>query len=325
MKFSFAPVQSLNNFDEMIRQSVLAEFLGFYGLWAHEHHSEGMMYPSPLMVLSILASNTKTIKLGTNMLLLSLHHPVRVAEEGAMVDVQSKGRLRLGVSAGYSDVDLSAFNVDPKNRGRKMEEGLKIIRTLWTQKHIDIDDEFSHLKDFTVFPLPVQKPSPPIYVGATVDTAIRRAARLGDEFLISATQRIGDIPRILEVYQNQLNDLGENYSKKSTTINRLVHVVENSSQKKEAKQFFGEALLRLYERWGHSNITELDSEDRLLDQLNDDHFIIGEPAECIEIINKYIELGIGEIACLMNFGSPDLGKVERSMKLFSEKVMPEFD
>ena len=72
MKFSLAPVQSQNRFDKLKRQAILAEQLGYEALWAHEHHSEGMMYPSPLMVLSILASKTKTIKLGTNMLLLSL-------------------------------------------------------------------------------------------------------------------------------------------------------------------------------------------------------------------------------------------------------------
>ena len=93
MKFSLAPVQSKNRFDKLKHQAILAEQLGYEALWAHEHHSEGMMYPSPLMVLSILASKTKTIKLGTNMLLLSLHHPVRVAEEGAMVDNLSNGRL----------------------------------------------------------------------------------------------------------------------------------------------------------------------------------------------------------------------------------------
>ncbi len=324
MKFSLAPVQSLNRFNKLKEQAILAESLGFEGLWAHEHHSEGMMYPSPLMVLSILASKTKTIKLGTNMLLLSLHHPVRVAEEGAMVDSLSNGRLRLGVSAGYSEIDLKAFNIDPKDRGKKMEEGLKIIRTLWNTEHIDIDDEFTHLRDFSIFPSTIQKPNPPIYVGATVNIAIQRAARLGDEFLISATQRMSEIPMIIGVYKAELDALGKNFADKSTTINRLVHVVENSSQKEEAKEFFGNALLKLYDSWGHSNITELDSKERVLDEVNDENFIIGEPQECIEKINKYIDLGIGEIACLMNFGDPDLDTVERSMRLFSEKVMPEF-
>ncbi|MGI9553390.1 MAG: LLM class flavin-dependent oxidoreductase [Thermodesulfobacteriota bacterium] len=324
MKFSLAPVQSLNRFNKLKEQAILAESLGYEGLWAHEHHSEGMMYPSPLMVLSILASKTKTIKLGTNMLLLSLHHPVRVAEEGAMVDSLSNGRLRLGVSAGYSETDLKAFNIDPKDRGKKMEEGLNIIRTLWYKEHIDIDDEFTHLHDFSIFPSTVQKPGPPIYVGATCNTAIRRVARLGDEFVISATQRMSDIPRILDVYKAELDKLGKDFADKTTTINRLVHVVENSAQKNWAKEFFGNALLRLYDSWGHSNITELDSRERVLDEVNEENFIIGEPQECIEKVNQYIDLGIGEIACLMNFGGPDLDKVEKSMKLLSEKVMPEF-
>ena len=324
MKLSLAPVQSKNRFDMLKHQAILAEQLGYEALWAHEHHSEGMMYPSPLMVLSILASKTKTIKLGTNMLLLSLHHPVRVAEEGAMVDNLSNGRLRLGVSAGYSEIDLKAFNVDPKNRGQKMEEGLSIIRKLWSGGHVNIDDEFTHLHDFSIFPPIVQQPRPPIYVGATVNKAIQRAARLGDEFLISATQRKSDIPRILDVYKAELQSLGNDFSEKTATINRLVHVVENNERKKWAREFFGNALLRLYDSWGHSNITELDDRERMLDEVCDQNFIIGEPSECIDRINEYADLGIGEIACLMNFGGPDPDKVESSMKLMSEKVMPEF-
>jgi alkanesulfonate monooxygenase SsuD/methylene tetrahydromethanopterin reductase-like flavin-dependent oxidoreductase (luciferase family) len=85
----------------MLRQAALAESLGYDALWAHEHHSEGMMYPSPLMTVAVLASVTKQIGLGTNML-LPLLHPLRVAEDGAMVDVMSDGRLKLGVSGGYS-------------------------------------------------------------------------------------------------------------------------------------------------------------------------------------------------------------------------------
>ena len=257
------------------------------------------------------------------MLLLSLHHPVRVAEEGAMVDNLSNGRLRLGVSAGYSEIDLKAFNVDPKNRGKKMEEGLKIIRKLWSEEHINIEDEFTHLRDFSVFPPTVQK-SPPIYVGATVNKAIQRAAKLGDEFLISATQRKSDITRIMDVYKAELIDIGKDFADKTTTINRLVHVVENRDQKKWAREFFGNALLRLYDSWGHSNITELDDKERILDEVCNQNFVIGEPAECIDTINEYIELGIGEIACLMNFGGPELNRVENSMRLMSEKVMPEF-
>ena len=81
MKFGLAPTQSESTIDVMLRQALLAEDLGFETLWAQEHHSMGMMYPSPLITLTALAGCTKTVGLGTNMLLLPLWHPLRVAEE----------------------------------------------------------------------------------------------------------------------------------------------------------------------------------------------------------------------------------------------------
>jgi alkanesulfonate monooxygenase SsuD/methylene tetrahydromethanopterin reductase-like flavin-dependent oxidoreductase (luciferase family) len=324
MRFGLAPVQSQSRFDAMLEQGMVAESRGFDMLWVQEHHSAGAMYPAPLTALAALAGRTQRIGLGTNMLLLPLYHPLRVAEEGAMVDALSGGRLRLGVSAGYSPVDLQAFDVPANERGRRMRGGLQLIRAVWTGEHEALGDRFSHLSGFTLFPKPVQQPAPPIYVGATVDTAIRRAARLGDEFIISTTQRIGDIPRMLSVYHEELRKSGRDPGVKVTVLNRIVHVVPDRAAKQEAIHFFGERFLRLYDAWGHQNVTGLDHAARSLAQVSQEHFIIGEMAECVELIAQYAALGIGEIACLMNFGGPDLGTVERSMRLFAERVMPSF-
>src|SRR5271156_226795 len=123
MRFGFSPIQSQPRFDAMRRQAALAEDLGFDVLWAHEHHSQGMMYPSPLMTLAVLAPVTERIAVGTNMLLLPLYAALRVAEEAAMVDVLSGGRLRLGISAGYSPADLEGFGVPQNERGTRLREG----------------------------------------------------------------------------------------------------------------------------------------------------------------------------------------------------------
>src|SRR5271163_3342922 len=125
IRFGFSPVQAQSCFDAMQRQAALAEDLGFDVLWAHEHHSQGMTYPSPLMTLAVMAPVTKRIKLGTNMLLLPLYSALRVAEEAAMVDVLSGGRLRLGVSAAYSPADLAAFGVPQNERGTRLREGMR--------------------------------------------------------------------------------------------------------------------------------------------------------------------------------------------------------
>lgn len=136
----------------MCAQASLAETLGFDVIWAHEHHTGGSTYPSPLMTLAVLAGVTKRIELGTNMLLLPLHHPLRVAEDAAMVDVMSGGRLRLGVSAGYSPADLQAFAVAPNARARRMREGLSLIRAVLAGEPVSLDTELCRLREFTLHP-----------------------------------------------------------------------------------------------------------------------------------------------------------------------------
>jgi alkanesulfonate monooxygenase SsuD/methylene tetrahydromethanopterin reductase-like flavin-dependent oxidoreductase (luciferase family) len=157
MRFGFSPTQSRARFDAMCAQAGLAEALGFDVIWAHEHHSGGSTYPSPLMTLAALAGATTGIELGTNMLLLPLHHPLRVAEDAAMVDVMSGGRLRLGVSAGYSPADLQAFAVPPDARARRMREGLALIRAVWSGAPVSLDSELCRLHDFTLHPAPVRQ------------------------------------------------------------------------------------------------------------------------------------------------------------------------
>jgi len=324
IRFGFSPVQAQSCFDAMQRQAALAEDLGFDVLWAHEHHSQGMTYPSPLMTLAVMAPVTKRIKLGTNMLLLPLYSALRVAEEAAMVDVLSGGRLRLGVSAGYSPADLAAFGVPQNERGTRLREGMRLIREVWTGDHIDYAGRYAALKDFTLFPKPIQQPAPPIYVGATLDVGVRRAARLGDELLISTTQVADDIPRMIGVYHGELRKLGREPASKRTALNRIVFVVEDRAAKEQAMSFFRQRFLGLYDNWGHQNVTGLEGGSRSAAALGADYFIIGEPAECVELIERYRALGIAEIACLMNFGGPDLDRVERSMRLFAERVMPHF-
>ena len=102
MNFGFAPVQSQPRFKALRHQAALAETLGFDTLWTHEHHVGATIYPCPLITLAAVAEPTRRIGLGTNMLLLPLYHSLRVAQEAAMVDVLSGGRLILGVSAGYA-------------------------------------------------------------------------------------------------------------------------------------------------------------------------------------------------------------------------------
>lgn len=322
MRFGLAPVQSEPTFDAMFAQAGLAESLGFDVLWAHEHHSQAMMYPSPLMTVAALASRTSSIALGTNMLLLPLYHPLRVAEEAAMVDVISHGRLVLGVAAGYASDEFGAFGVSLSERGRRMTEGLELIRRTWTESSLSAEGTDFRLDGYSLFPRPSQQPSPPIYVGAGAPVAIRRAARLGDGLVLSATATLGAVEQTAALYHQALTERGAGPTPKALVINRVTHVVRSSAEKRAAERWFSERFLHFYDRWGHPSVTELGSAERIHQETSRQHFILGEPSECIERLHEYAAMGATEIACLMNFGKPELPAVERSMRLFAERVAP---
>ncbi len=320
--FGLAPIQSRPDFEVMLRQASLAEALGFEALWAHEHHSQAMMYPDPLLALAAMAGVTRRIGLGTNMLLLPIHHPVRVAQQAAMVDVLCHGRLRLGVANGYSPTDLRTFGVSSRRRGTRTEEGIELIRALWSGEPVTRSGEDFRLEGFRLFPLPVQRPGPPIWVGGQAEVAIRRAARLGDNYLISTTETFDHVAERVASHRAARRELG--LADTAPGLNRIVCAVASRAAREQAVALYARALLALYDSWGHANVTALTPSQREPAQVAREHFVIGEPAECIERLEAYVELGIGHVACLMNFGGPDPEWMERSMRLFGERVLPHF-
>jgi probable F420-dependent oxidoreductase len=320
MEFGLAPTQSQPRFDVLRAQAGRAEELGFETLWAHEHHSQAMMYPDPLATLAAMAGVTRRIGLGTNMLLLPLHHPVRVAQHAAMVDVLSEGRVRLGVANGYSPVDFATFGVSTHDRGRRLGEGLELVRALWSGDPVTRTGRDFDLEDFQLFPLPVQRPGPPIYVGGQARVAIRRAAKLGDGYLVSTTETLPNVAARVRTYRSECQAL--KISPGRLLLNRIVCTVDTRARKLEAQDFFAKALLRLYDSWGHTNVTGLSEAERATERVSRDHFVIGEPSECIELLGHYRELGIDHVACLMSFGGPPLEWVDRSLTLFGERVLP---
>ena len=133
MKIGLSPLQGQASFDETLRECEHAEAAGFDSVWLGEHHNNPILHPAPLIGLAAIASRTTRVKLGTGVLLLPLYHPMMVAEEGAMVDMISGGRLILGIGAGYAPEEFSAFGYSLKERGSRLEEGASLLCRLWTE------------------------------------------------------------------------------------------------------------------------------------------------------------------------------------------------
>ncbi|MCP4840615.1 MAG: LLM class flavin-dependent oxidoreductase [Halieaceae bacterium] len=320
MELGLSPDQTHPDFTEMLEQGVMAESSGFAALWVHEHHSAAMMYPDPLMALAALAPVTQSIKLGTSMLLLPIHHPVRMAQSTAMLDVLSGGRVLLGISNGYSATDLAAFGVTGKHRGRRLQQGLELARQLWSGKPVTAIGDGFELNDFVMFPPTVQHGGPPIYLGGHADAAIKRAATHGDGYFLSATAGLPQLKPLIETYQSYLKSVRRPFE--GVWLNRVTCVVENTKQKELARTFFAKALIALYASWGHSNVTSLSERQRSIDDICRNNLIVGEADECLEQIAQYQSLGVTHIACLTSFGGPPTEVSRRSINLLGKHVIP---
>jgi probable F420-dependent oxidoreductase len=170
---------------ECLEEIEEGERLGYTGVWLSEHHfmDDGYL-PSPLVVAAAIAARTERMTIGTNVLLLPMHHPLRVAEDAAVVDLISGGRFVLGVGQGYVQHEFEALGFNRKQRPSLFEEGVEVIRRAWEEGRIGYEGKRWRFDDLPFEPRP-ERP-PPIYFGAFRDPAIDRAARMADGFLASA-------------------------------------------------------------------------------------------------------------------------------------------
>ncbi len=159
-----------------------AERLGFDSVWLTEHHFCDDGYtPSPLVIAAAIAERTNRLRIGTNLMLLPLHDPIRLAEDAATLSLLSEGRFDLGVGMGYRQLEFDTFGRSLRNRPSLLEEGVEIIRRAWSGAPIDFAGRRFSYGDVTVQPTPTTVPR--LLVGAMADVAIERVARIGDGFL----------------------------------------------------------------------------------------------------------------------------------------------
>jgi len=133
----------------------------------------------PMVTLSYLAARTRSVRLGTAMLLLPQRNPVYVAKEVSSLDWLSEGRVDLGVGVGWLKEEFDALNVPWERRGRRTDEYLDVLRTLWCDANSSYHGETYDLPDCEMYPKPVQQPHPPLHIGGETPAALRRAARVG--------------------------------------------------------------------------------------------------------------------------------------------------
>lgn len=220
-----------------------AEELGFEGAWVQEHVIGRAPLLSPLPALSFAAACSERIRLGCAVLVTALHSPVHLARELASVDQLSRGRLDVGVVAGGRNRPYGAFGLSPDGAVSRFNEGLSLMKALWSEPEVSVDGRFWTLDHATVGLRPLQRPHPPIWFGGNHPDALRRAVRHGDGFIGAGsqpTERFAEQVRIVR-------DLLDEEPRDGFRIAKRVYVaVDDDPERARARA--GAALRALYTR-----------------------------------------------------------------------------
>ncbi len=194
-----------------------AEELGYHGLWAFQRLLVGAeqelapVYRSvfdPMLALTYAAARTSRIRLGVSVINLPFVSPAYLAKQATTLDVLSGGRFDLGLGTGWSDVEFTATGSDPHPRGRRTEEYLAALATLFNDEVAAFDGEFYRIPPSTMAPPPVQPGGPPVLLGGKADGALRRAGRISAGWLSSSSFTLQDIARGTQIVRRAAEEAG---------------------------------------------------------------------------------------------------------------------
>jgi alkanesulfonate monooxygenase len=184
---NFTAYPDMPDANALVEYGVRMEQLGFDSLWVWDHVLLGVDPSFPIIesltLLTAIAARTKTIKLGTGILVLPLRNPVVLAKQLASMDLLSHGRLIMGMASGWYKREFDAVGVPYDKRGKIMDENLEILTRFWTEDMVKGEYMYHQIPAGVMFPKPVQKPRPPILIGGYVDRVLQRAATAGDGWL----------------------------------------------------------------------------------------------------------------------------------------------
>jgi probable F420-dependent oxidoreductase len=325
LKIGFIPIEGGPYYKEALEEVVRGEDLGFASIWMEEHHSVVNHYwPSPLTVLAGFATRTSRVLLGTDILVAPFYHPVRLAEDAAMLDIMSGGRLIVGTAIGYKPDEFALYGAELEKRGARFEEQLAIMKALWTQDWVSHKGRFYQIEG-TLEPKPVAKPHPPIWIGGWGEMTLRRAATLADNWIPGPT---AELPRLLKGKQQFLANRQAAGLTAPLTEWPLTRDVIIAETEKEARTLAEEHIMVSYRReyaggWKHPFIDASIATD--LDTIKKDRFLIGTPDQVIRDLKPFVEqYGMNHLICRLFFPGMPHRHIMRELELISKEVMPAF-
>ncbi len=223
-------------FRDYLDFNVEAETLGYQSSFLVEHHFTGWnQVSSTLMLLTAVAMRTKTLRLGSAVIVLPWHNPVLLAEQAATLDLISGGRFDFGVGKGYRHSEFKGFQIAPEEAEARFEEAIEVMIRAWTvRQRFSHHGRFWHFEDIVVEPPPAQKPHPPLWVAAGSAHSIRRAAACGFNLILDQYASPQQIAERIGIYKAERKLHGLRFDPMQVAVARQLYVAEDEVDKQAA-------------------------------------------------------------------------------------------
>jgi len=199
-------------------------------VWLAEHHfSSYSVCPSIHVMAAHFAAQTKNLRLGTGVTLAAFYNPLRIAEEIALLDVLSGGRINFGAGPGFDRREFGAFGVPPEEAKERFREAVAVVQAAWSSERLSFEGRFFQAEDLEVLPKPLQKPGPPTWVAATSEPSVRWAAEQGYQILMDPHSPHSEIARKRHVYFDVLKENGHSAKQRVLPTARMVAIADTDS------------------------------------------------------------------------------------------------
>jgi alkanesulfonate monooxygenase SsuD/methylene tetrahydromethanopterin reductase-like flavin-dependent oxidoreductase (luciferase family) len=312
-------------FKNMLEVARLAEQGGIDMLTAPQHYlAAPSQYLHCVPVLARVAAEVSRVSLLTNIIQLTLHHPVEVAETLATLDIVCGGRLIVGFGRGYHEREFNSFGVSPGKRLSRFLEALELVERLWTEDEVTHEGEHFKLDGVSLGIKPLQRPRPMMILGASADAMIKRTARLADGLSLAGHSTLDGQKRQLALYRDALAALGKPRDPDFLRVGVECYVgTGNDSALREALPHVAKKYAN-YAGWGQDDVLPEDQTFALPpEELAADRFVIGDPAYVVDRILEYREaLGMNVFGMRMHWVGMPHAMVMKSVSRLCEHVLP---
>lgn len=309
--------------DEHLEQIRMIREVGLDSVWSGQHWAPApfwMFHPVPFLARA--AAEAGDLFVGTNLLLVPFYHPLDVAELATTMDIVTRGRFMLGVGLGYRDFEFENFGIPKRERVGRLVETVQILRRLWTEDSVTFDGRYFTLKDVRLTLRPVQRPHPPILIGANVPAAVRRAGELGDGWIASGNVSLDSLVRLMNEYE-----AGRRLAGRPEPSARFLFIDLYLSE--DARRAVAEVLPYIkatYEAfvgWGNVKVERLDVPPEALAE----RFLVGDPDQCVARLREYHRrAGFNHVLARVQLAGPDTSlpqaQVLRTIRLLGTQVAP---